>query len=190
MDLSTTLYLALLALVAIARLAELQVSRRHQRELAQRGIEKRADPGFRWMVALHTGVLAGAAVEVVTLHRPFRPALGAAMAVLLVLATALRWWVISVMGRHWNVEVMMSGSLGVVSNGPFRWVRHPNYLAVFVEMAALPLLHSAWITAAAAIVGNALILRHRLRIEEPVLESNPSYRAAMGGKPRFLPKLF
>jgi methyltransferase len=190
MDVSTTLYLALLALVAIARLAELQISWHHQQELAQRGIEKRADPGFRWMVALHIGILAGAAVEVVTLHRPFLPWLAAAMAVLFILATALRWWVIRVMGSHWNVEVMMSGRLGVVSDGPFRWVRHPNYLAVFVEMAALPLLHSAWITATAAIAGNILILQHRLRIEEPVLESNPCYREAMGGKPRFLPKLF
>jgi methyltransferase len=158
--------------------------------MARRGIAKRADPGFRWMVAFHTGVLAGAAVEVVALHRPFLPMLGAAMAVLFILATALRWWVIRVMGRHWNVEVMMSGSLGVVSSGPFRWVRHPNYLAVFVEMAALPLMHSAWITALAAIMGNTFILRHRLRIEEPVLESNPSYREAMAGKPRFFPKLF
>jgi methyltransferase len=190
MDLSVTLYLLLLALVALARLAEMQISRRHQRELARRGIVKRADRGFRWMVALHAGVLAGAAVEVVALHRPFHPRLGAAMALLFILATALRWWVIRVMGAHWNVEVMISGPLGVVSSGPFRWVRHPNYLAVFVEMAALPLMHSAWITALAAIAGNACILRHRLHIEEPVLESNPAYRAAMGGKPRFLPKLF
>ena len=190
MDVSTALYLALLALVALSRLAELQISRRHQQELARRGIEKRADPGFRWMVALHTGVLASAALEVVALDRAFLPALGILMALLLVLATALRWWVIRVLGAHWNVEVMISSPLGVVSSGPFRWVRHPNYLAVFVEMAALPLIHSAWITALAAVGGNAWVLRHRLRIEEPVLESDPSYRTAMSGKPRFLPKLF
>jgi len=190
MDLSTTLYLLLLALVTLTRLAELQISRHHQRELTRRGIEKQADPGFRWMVALHTAVLAGAAVEVVTLHRPFLPALAAMMAVLFILATALRWWAIRVLGAHWNVEVMNSGRLGVITGGPFRWVRHPNYLAVFVEMAALPLMHCAWITATAAIAGNFLILRHRLHIEEPVLESNPSYRLAMAGKPRFLPKLF
>jgi methyltransferase len=190
MDLSVIVYLALLALVSLLRLAELRVSRRHQRELIGRGIEKRADPQFRWMVALHTAVLWGAAIEVVVLRRPFLPDLAAPMAVLFLLATGLRWWVIHTMGAHWNVEVMASGPLGVVTSGPFRWIRHPNYLAVFVELVALPLIHTAWITALVATAGNLLVLRHRLRLEEPVLDANPAYRAAMTGKPRFLPKLF
>jgi methyltransferase len=190
MDLSVIVYLALLALVGLLRLAELRVSRRHQRELIGRGIEKRADPQFRWMVALHTAVLWGAAIEVVVLRRPFLPDLAAPMAVLFLLATGLRWWVIHTMDAHWNVEVMASGPLGVVTSGPFRWIRHPNYLAVFVELVALPLIHTAWITALVAAAGNAWVLGHRLRLEEPVLDANPAYRAAMTGKPRFLPKLF
>jgi len=112
------------------------------------------------------------------------------MAVLFLFATALRWWVIRTMGAHWNVEVMASGPLGVVTSGPFRWVRHPNYLAVSIELVALPLIHTAWITALVAAAGNAAVLRHRLRLEEPVLDANPAYRNAMAGKPRFLPKLF
>ena len=156
MDLSVIVYLALLALVGLLRLAELRVSRRHQRELVGRGIEKRADPQFRWMVALHTAVLWGAAIEVVVLRRPFLPDLAAPMAVLFLLATGLRWWVIHTMGAHWNVEVMASGPLGVVTSGPFRWVRHPNYLAVFVELVALPLIHTAWITAFVAAAGQRL----------------------------------
>ena len=109
---------------------------------------------------------------------------------LFLLATALRWWVIRTLGAHWNVEVMASGPLGVVTSGPFRWVRHPNYLGVFVELVSLPLIHTAWITALAAAVGNAWVLQHRLRIEEPVLDANPTYRRDMSWKPRFLPKLF
>lgn len=190
MDLSVIAYLALLALVGVLRLAELRISRSHQRDLTRRGIEKRADPQFRWMVALHTAVLWGAAIEVVALRRPFLPYLAMPMAILFAFATALRWWVIRTMGAHWNVEVMASGPLGVVTSGPFRWVRHPNYLAVFIELVALPLIHTAWITALVAAAGNAAVLGHRLRVEEPVLDANPAYRAAMAGKPRFLPKLF
>lgn len=190
MDLSVIVYLALLALVGLLRLVELRISRSHQRELVGRGIEKRADPQFRWMVALHTTVLWGAAIEVIVLRRPFLLGLAIPMAALFLLATALRWWVIRTMGAHWNVEVMASGPLGVVTSGPFRWVRHPNYLAVFVELVTLPLIHTAWITALIAAAGNALVLRHRLRVEEPVLDASPAYRAAMAGKPRFLPKLF
>jgi methyltransferase len=83
-----------------------------------------------------------------------------------------------------------SAALGVVSDGPFRWIRHPNYLGVIVEVIALPLIHTAWITAAFAAVGNACVLRNRLRVEESVLDAVPAYRASMSRKPRFLPKLF
>jgi methyltransferase len=190
MDLSVRLYLILLAAVGATRLLELRISRRHQQQMATRGIEKRTDPQFRWMVAFHALVLSGAAIEVVVLHRPFLPQLAAPMALLFFSATALRWWVIRTMGAHWNVEVMASAPLGVVTTGPFRWVRHPNYLAVFVELVALPLIHTAWITAVAAAAGNFWVLHHRLSLEEPVLNANPAYRAAMAGKPRFLPKLF
>jgi methyltransferase len=190
MDLSVVLYLLLIVLVGITRLVELRISRRHQLAMVGRGVEKRADPQFRWMVALHTVVLWGAAIEVVALRRPLIPLLAATMTFLFLCATALRWWVIRVMGAHWNVEVMASAPLGVVTTGPFRWVRHPNYLAVFVELVTLPLIHTAWITALVAALGNFGVLRHRIRIEEPVLDANPAYRAAMGGKPRFVPKLF
>ena len=190
MELSVALYLSLLALVGLERLAELRISRRHQRALLECGVAKRRDPRFRWMVLLHTAVLIGAAVEVVALRRPLLPVLGISMTLLFVLATALRWWAIRSLGTHWNVEVMDSGSLGVVSRGPYRWVRHPNYLAVFVEMAALPLIHTAWITAAAGTVADAWILRQRIAMEESLLEAHPGYRAAMAAKPRFLPKPF
>jgi methyltransferase len=190
MDLSAKIYLALLVIVGLGRLGELAISRRHQKQMALRGIAKRADPGFRWMVAFHAAVLAGAAVEVVALRRPFFPVLGLMMALLFVMATGLRWWVIGVMGEHWNVEVMASGAMGVVTGGPYRFVRHPNYLAVFVEMAALPLIHTAWVTSFAAMIGNIFVLRHRLGIEEPILNAEPAYRTAMASKPRFLPGLF
>ena len=102
----------------------------------------------------------------------------------------MRWWVIRTLGEHWNVQVVDSTRLGVVSSGPFRFVRHPNYAAVFAEMIALPLIHTAWITAVAGALAHAVVLRQRLSTEERVLAANPDYRAAMAGKPRFLPGLF
>jgi methyltransferase len=190
MDITTAAFLGLLACVALERLVELQVSRRHQRNLVRLGARKLADPQYRWMVLLHVGVLAGAALEVILLRRPFIPLLASAALLAFLLATVLRWWVIRTLGTHWNTEVVDSSPLGVVSKGPFRWIRHPNYLGVFVELIALPLVHTAWITAAVAAAGNAFVLRNRLRIEERVLDAVPAYRAAMSGKPRFLPKIF
>ena len=190
MDLTRTGFLILLAAVGVERLLELQVSRRHQRELATLGARKHKDTQYRWMVSLHAAVLVSAGLEVVLLRRPFIPWLAFSAAVLFALATLLRWWVIRTLGIHWNTEVVNSAPLGVINTGPFRWIRHPNYLGVFVELIALPLIHTAWVTAAFAGVGDLLVLRNRLRIEERVLESVPAYRAVMAGKPRFLPKIF
>ena len=186
----TIAYLGLLALVGIGRLVELRISRRNQRELQSQGVRKVAEPHFRWMVILHGGILIAAALEVIFLHRPLIPGLAIPMAVLFVLANLLRWWVIRTLSGHWNVEVMASSQVGVVTRGPYCWVRHPNYIAVVAELLALPMIHTAWITAIAGTAANLEILRRRLDVEDGVLMSSPAYRMAMGAKPRFLPKLF
>jgi methyltransferase len=186
----TAAYLALLALVGVGRLIELRISRRNQRRLEKQGVRKIVEPHFRWMVITHAGVLAGAAAEVLLLHRPLIPSLAIVMTALLVFANALRWWVIRTLAEHWNVEVMASSRVGVVAAGPYRWVRHPNYVAVVIELFSLPMIHTAWITALAGTLANLEILRRRLRVEEGVLMADPAYRSAMGAKPRFLPGLF
>jgi methyltransferase len=190
MDLSVIAFLLLLVLVTALRFVELGISRRHQQQLISRGAAKVADPRFRWMVALHTFVLLGAAAEVVFLRRPFIPVLAASMFAIFLVANVVRWWVIRTLGNHWNAQVMDSTRLGVITSGPFRFVRHPNYAAVFAEMLALPLIHTAWITALAGSLAHVAVLAQRLATEEPVLFANPDYRAAMAEKPRFLPGLF
>jgi methyltransferase len=186
----TIAYIALLVLVGIGRIMELGISRRNQRKLEKQGVRKIAEPHFRWMVLVHAAVLVGAGVEVVLLHRPLVSRLAISMGVLFVLANALRWWVIRTLAEHWNVEVMASSPVGVVTSGPYRWVRHPNYVAVVTELFSLPMMHTAWITALAGTVANLEILRRRLRVEDGVLMTNPTYRLTMGAKPRFLPKFF
>jgi methyltransferase len=190
MPASVIAYLSLLAVVGLGRLLEMRLSRRHQRALAARGARRAVEPGFIFMVALHTGVLIAAALEVVLLRRPFNAAVGIPALVAFALANGLRWWVIATLGPHWNVQVVGSlDDLGVVTSGPYRFIRHPNYVAVFVELIALPLVHFAWLT---AIVGTALhvvVLRNRLAVEEAVLAANGPYREIMGGKPRFIPRL-
>ena len=186
-QLSVYLFLALLVAVGVGRLLEMRVSRRHQRAMGARGIEMKREPVFGFMVALHTGVLFAAALEVIFLERPFTPWLGWPALALVVLANLLRWWVIATLGPHWNVRVMGSMSMGVISTGPFRYVRHPNYVAVFVELAALPLVHGAWLTALGASILHVMILRRRIALEEQVLLADASYRQIMGPKPRFVP---
>jgi methyltransferase len=190
MELSVIAYLGLLLVVALLRVYELLISRRHQREMVAHGAQKVNDPRFRWMVLLHTSVLLGAALEVVFLHRPFYPAFAAVCFAVFLAANVVRWWVIRTLGEHWNVQVMNSTGMGVITTGPFRYVRHPNYAAVFVEMLTLPLIHCAWITAFAGSAAHIVVLSQRLATEERVLFSDARYREAMSGKPRFVPGLF
>jgi methyltransferase len=181
-------FLALLAAVAVMRVIELTISRRHQRLLESRGARRAHDPYFHWLVLLHTAILTGAALEVGLLNRPFIPMLAAPMVAMFVGCNAVRWWVIRTLGNHWNVQVIDSLSLGVVTTGPFRLVRHPNYTAVFLELLALPLIHTAWLTAVAGAAAHVWLLSRRVHIEERVLLRNANYRAAMEQKPRFVPK--
>jgi 1,4-dihydroxy-2-naphthoate octaprenyltransferase len=199
MELAYTLplYTALLVLVGLIRLAELLLSRRNRRLLRIHGAPAVREPHFRAMVLLHICILVGAGVEAWVTRRAPVPALAWAMLALLLAASALRWWVIATLGPHWNVAIMDSiaegegrfDGLAIVCRGPFRWIRHPNYVAVFLELLALPLVHSAWLTAALGSAAHVWVLRHRVRSEEAVLLGHSSYREVMADRPRFIPRL-
>jgi methyltransferase len=188
-DLSASLpaFSALVVAVGVGRLLELGVSQRRRRALAARGARPVEEPHFRAMVLLHAGILVGALAEAWLTRRPLLPGLAIPALGLVLAANALRWWVIVTLGPHWNARIMDSLGLGVVTDGPFRWIRHPNYVAVFVELAALPLVHTAYLTALLGAGAHVWVLWHRIRAEEAVLLSDPTYRVRMGDKPRFLP---
>ena len=190
MGLSDYLYLCLLAAVGVLRLVELRVSRRNQERMLAAGATRVPEPHFKWIVLVHTGVLVGAALEVLLLHRPFFPWLAGIMFSLFIASNLMRLWVVVTLGQLWSVQVMDSAQMGIVTSGPFRFVRHPNYAGVILEMISLPLIHTAWITAALTSVGYAMALSRRIRAEEGVLMANPEYRASMGHKARFVPGLF
>jgi len=183
-------YLLLLAVVGFSRLMELRVSRRNQRRLEAAGAHEVRDPSLPWMVAFHTCVLLGAAFEVVVFDRPLIPWLACLGLVLFVLTNLGRWWVIQTLGVNWTVRVVAGTEHKISAAGPFRWVRHPNYAFVFLEMIALPLIHTAMWTLVVGTIAHVFVLRKRIMVEESALRRNPEYMAEMGGKPRFVPGLF
>jgi methyltransferase len=182
-------FAVLVGLVALMRLVELRVSQRHRRRLLERGARPIAEQGFATMVALHVAILSGSVVEAVLAERSVPLAFAVAAALGVVLSNVLRIASIRALGEHWNVRVVDSTALGVVHSGPYRFVRHPNYVAVFLELFFLPLVQGAWITAAIGAVVHAAVLRRRILLEESVLLSDPKYALCMGGRPRFVPRL-
>ena len=164
-----TVYWVLLGLIACERVAELVVSARHANGLLRRGGVEYGLGHFPVMIALHVGLIAGCVLEPLLGHRTFIPALGWPMLAVTVAANALRWWCITTLGERWTARVIVLPGAPLVRSGPYRWFAHPNYVAVIVEGAALPLTGSAWITACAFTVLNAALLTVRIRCEAAAL---------------------
>ena len=162
-------FTVLVVLVGLERLAELVLTRRNVAWALARGGVEHGQAHYPAMVLLHTGFLVGALVEVWLLGRVFHPVLGWTALALAVASQALRWWCIASLGRHWSTRVLVVPGDELVTRGPYRFLKHPNYVAVVVEGVALPLVHTAWITATAFTLLNAVLLRTRIRVEDRAL---------------------
>jgi methyltransferase len=162
-------YLGLVLATGIARLFELRVAKRHEAWARANGGVERGAGHYPVMVTLHTAFLIACAAEVLAFDRPFLPWLGWPALAVLLASHALRWWCISTLGNQWNTKVIVVPGRPLVTGGPYRWIRHPNYVAVIAEIAALPLVHTAWVTFGLFTVANLVLLRHRVRVEEEAL---------------------
>ena len=185
---SQMLYVGLILLVAAERIVEMVISRRHAAAAFAQGGREFGRDHFRWMVLLHTSFLFAAPLEVLLLDRPLIPALAAVSALALAATMGLRYWVIDTLGARWNTRVIVVPGLGPVTGGPYRFIRHPNYVAVVAELIALPLIHTAWGTALVFTALNAWMLRVRIRVEEQALREHCGYDAALADRPRFVPE--
>jgi methyltransferase len=162
-------YALLIAAMGVERIAELVVSQRNLSWSRARGGEEFGAGHYPAMVALHTALLAGCLVEAILLHRPFLPALGWPMFALVLAAQGLRWWCIATLGHQWNTRVVVVPNAARVTGGPYRFVPHPNYVAVVIEGIALPLVHTAWLAALTFTVLNAALLTTRIKVENVAL---------------------
>jgi methyltransferase len=162
-----TWYVLLIAAVAVERIAELVVSQRNLSWSRDRGGVEFGARHYPAMVVLHTALLAGCLVE--AWYRPFLPALGWPMLAVVLAAQGLRWWCIATLGHQWNTRVVVIPDAARVTRGPYRFIPHPNYVAVVVEGIALPLVHTAWATALVFTVLNFFVLRSRIGVENAAL---------------------
>lgn len=178
-------YRWLWALVAAQRLREVGLSHRLEQGLAGTA----AAPGsFPIMVATHIGLFLLPSLE--ARWAPARAPGAGLWATLLLAATALRWWSIRSLGTQWNVRAIVPEDLRPVTAGPYRWIRHPNYLAVIAEFWALPMAAGAWRSAIGLSLVNAAVLTDRIRSEEALLAAVPGYSEAFAARGRFIPGIF
>ena len=171
---SAILFTVFVLLTGAERINELFISRRHARWAFEHGGVESNRRQMPWMTALHTGLLLGAIAEVWLLGRPFIPGLGWPMLAIAVLCQGARLGIIRTLGMQWNTRVIVVPGLPLVRRGIYRlsWLRHPNYLVVAIEGIALPLVHTAWITALVFTVLNAvLLLGFRIPAENRALQA-------------------
>jgi methyltransferase len=174
-----------LALLGAERAVELIVSTRNARRALARGGVEAGRGHYPAMVALHGAFLVSIAAERLLAPTPWpRGAALAALAAALC-AQALRWWAVSALGGRWTTRIVVVPGEPPVTRGPYRLLRHPNYLAVAVELAAAPLVLGAWRTALAFSAADAVLLAVRIRSEERAL--GPAWEAAFAGRGRLLP---
>lgn len=162
-------YTLLIGVVAVERVAELVVSQRNLAWSRTHGGREAGAGHYPAMVVLHSAFLVGCLAEVALLDRPFLGWLGWPMLAIVVAAQALRWWCIRTLGHQWNTRVVVIPGAPRVTGGPYRFFAHPNYVAVVAEGVALPLVHTAWITAAVFTVLNGALLYTRIRVENTAL---------------------
>jgi methyltransferase len=158
----------LIPLVIVQRLLELRRARRNDGWLRSKGAVEHGAEHYASIITVHVLWFAGMIAEIVLLSRT----IGELWPLWLGLFAAgqlLRYWTIRTLGRRWSTRVLVLPRARPVTTGPYRFLRHPNYVAVAIELAALPLLYGATVTATAISILNAVVLRRRIRIEDAAL---------------------
>ena len=160
----TALLILAVALVATQRLLELVLARHNERKARVKGAVERGREHYPFIVALHSLWLVSTLVEGV-LRGPEFPTLWPVPLAIFLLVQPLRYWAIFSLGESWNTKILIVPGAKLVRRGPYRYLNHPNYVAVVVEILTLPLIFGAWVTAFVFTALNAILLYIRIREE-------------------------
>lgn len=163
-----TAFWILLLLVISQRMSELALARRNEKILKSRGAIEFDKGGYIVIVAMHVLFFISLISEKAFLDRTLNH-WWIIFVILFVLAQILRYWAIWSLGIFWNTKVLVAPDHVLVTRGPYKYFPHPNYIAVIIEVAVIPLIFSCYITAALFSLANLVLLRRRIRIEENAL---------------------
>ena len=156
------------ALVGVQRLVELVLARRNERRARARGAVERGRSHYLFIVALHSLWLLATLIEGL-LRGPELPALWPVPLALFLLVQPLRYWALVSLGERWNTKILVVPGAKPIRRGPYKYLSHPNYVVVVVEILTFPLIFGAWVTALVFTVLNAAVLWVRVREENRAL---------------------
>lgn len=171
------LFIGFIFLIIIQRVIELRIAKRNERQLKKNGAIEFGTEHYLWMILLHTGFFTVLIIEVITLDRELST-FWILWLTLFVIAQVGRMWVIQTLGKYWNTKIIVIPNSEVIVKGPYKYVKHPNYVIVATEIIVISLLFNAYITAVIFTLLNAWMMKIRIPLEEQALRENTGYVSA------------
>ncbi|WP_226657333.1 isoprenylcysteine carboxyl methyltransferase family protein [Pseudalkalibacillus hwajinpoensis] len=170
------LFAGIFSILVIQRLGELHLAKKNERWMKARGAKEVGQDHYKYIVWLHISFLLAVGIE--TMIRGFSLSMIWMMMLgIFVFAQVLRFWTIRSLGRFWNTKIIVLPEANVIQKGPYRFMKHPNYVIVALEIMSLPLIFSSYITAAVFTLLNAfLLLKVRIPVEEKALRDVTDYQ--------------
>lgn len=152
------------------RVLELFLAKRNEQIVKSRGALEFDRDGYKYIVATHVAFFISLVLEKFLLRRELNR-FWVLFLLIFLLAQVLRYWAISSLGAYWNTKVLVVPDSQRTTKGPYRYLKHPNYVAVVVEIAVIPLIFSCYLTSILFSIFNLILVRRRIRIEENALQS-------------------
>ncbi|WP_307439712.1 isoprenylcysteine carboxyl methyltransferase family protein [Bacillus sp. V2I10] len=175
-----------LIIIIVQRVSELLIARRNEAHMKSMGGEEHCRDHYPLIVAVHLLFLLSFTLEVIVLNKEVSPLWMIILPIILI-TQVIRYWAVFSLGTFWNTKIIIVPDLEVVAKGPYRFMRHPNYLVVAVEILFLPIFFQAYATAILFTVLNAAILTIRIPAEEKALMQHTDYKKSFINKKRFIP---
>ncbi len=181
------IFIGIVVTVILQRLLELRLSKCHAAYVLAQGGKEHSDNLLNVVKILQISWWVAMIAEVWLLDRPFIPTLAVAALIATLIGQILRYLSMQALGWHWTLPIMTVPGDTIVDGGIYRYLRHPNWLGVILEIAALPLIHSAYLSAIVFSIANAILMSKRIQTEEQALSKDTNYASVFADKPRFFP---
>lgn len=167
-------FIIFLAFLIFQRVVELFIANSNERWMKEQGAKEYGQNHYRFMVLIHVGFFISLIVEIFIMNRSLHP-YWPLLLIFFIIVQIGRVWVISSLGKYWNTKIIVLPGAEVVKKGPFKYMRHPNYFIVTIELLVIPLLFQAYVTACVFFILNQVILMVRIPLEERALKENTDY---------------
>lgn len=171
--------------VVLQRLGELVIAKKNEKGMKEKGAIEFGQLHYQFMVLMHVMFFVVLILEVLIFNKQvsrFWPILFSVF----LLVQAGRIWALTSLGEFWNTKIIVLPDAYPIKRGPYRYLKHPNYVIVIIELLLIPLLFNAYMTSVIFTVLNGCLLAIRIPAEERALNQLTNYKTAMNQAPKRL----